>query len=62
MAALALVLLIILGLFHWLASPLLHALVAPFELQALPWLLLGLGAWMLSGAPGTTPGDNQRGE
>lgn len=58
MAALALVLLITLTAFHWLMAPLLHAVLVPFELHGLPWLLLVLGAWLVAG-PGN---DSDRGQ
>jgi hypothetical protein len=52
MAALLLTLVIILAVLHWLLEPLLHGLEAPLQLQWMPWLALGLGAWLLAGAGG----------
>jgi hypothetical protein len=49
MAALALVVLLAVAVFHWLMEPLLRVLPALMELTALPWLLLGLGLWSLAG-------------
>ena len=49
MAPLAVLLLITLTAIHWLMVPLLKALPGPFELTWLPWLLFGLGAWLLAG-------------
>ncbi|MCP9830689.1 hypothetical protein KBY80_04705 [Synechococcus sp. JJ3a-Johnson] len=45
----SLLLLVLLGLHHWLMEPLLRAATAVFELSWLPWLLLGLVAWVLAG-------------
>jgi hypothetical protein len=45
----SLLLLVLLGLHHWLMEPLLRAGTAVFELSWLPWLLLGLLAWVLAG-------------
>jgi hypothetical protein len=49
MAALVLVIAITLGAAHWLLEPLFHGLLAPLQWQWLPWLLLGVGAWLLAG-------------
>ena len=46
----SLLLLVLLGLHHWLMEPLLRAGTAVFELGWLPWLLLGLLAWVRAGA------------
>lgn len=51
MAGLALLLLITLGLSHWLLLPLLAAGTWLLNLTALPWLLVALGAWLLAGRP-----------
>ena len=34
---------------HWLLEPTVHALTELLELKALPWLLLGIGAWLVAG-------------
>lgn len=49
MAALLLVLLITLVASHWLLEPWFQPLQWLLELRALPWLALGLGAWLLAG-------------
>lgn len=51
MAGLGLLLLITLGLGHWLLLPLLAAGTWLLNLTALPWLLVALGAWLLAGRP-----------
>lgn len=51
MPALGLLLLITLGLGHWLLLPLLAAATWLFNLMAFPWLLVALGAWLLAGRP-----------
>lgn len=49
MIALALVLTLLLGLHHWLLEPVLELSEALLELRGLPWLLLAVGASLLSG-------------
>jgi|LauGreDrversion4_2_1035121.scaffolds.fasta_scaffold2371297_1 hypothetical protein len=51
MAALALVVLLAAAAFHWLMESLLNVLPVLMELEALPWVLLGLGIWLLAGQP-----------
>ena len=51
MVALALVVLLAAAAFHWLMESLLNLLPVVMELQALPWVLVGLGIWLLAGRP-----------
>lgn len=51
MAALALLLLITTALCHWLLEPFLALGTWLFNLALLPWLLLGVGGWLLAGRP-----------
>ena len=51
MAALALVVLLAAAAFHWLMESLLNVLPVLMELEALPWVLLGLGIWLFAGRP-----------
>ncbi len=55
MGALLLVLLITVAAGHWLLEPLLHLALAPFQLEALPWLALAAGAWLLAGTGPARP-------
>lgn len=47
--ALILLITLLLGLNHWLLEPLLFASSELLELKLLPWLALGLLAWLLAG-------------
>ena len=51
MAALALMVLLAVAVFHWMMAPLLQLLPALMELTLLPWALLALGLWLLAGRP-----------
>jgi hypothetical protein len=51
MAALALMVLLAVAVFHWMMEPLLQLLQALMELTFLPWALLVLGLWLLAGRP-----------
>jgi hypothetical protein len=51
MAALALMVLLAVAVFHWTMEPLLQLLPALMELTLLPWALLALGLWLLAGRP-----------
>ena len=53
--ALILLLALLLGLHHWLMEPLLWLGEAALELRALPWLLLVVLAWVVSGRGGARP-------
>jgi hypothetical protein len=53
--ALILLLALLLGLHHWLMEPLLSLGEAALELRALPWLLLAVMAWGLSGRGSARP-------
>jgi hypothetical protein len=47
--ALTLLLVLLLSIHHWLLEPLLSLGEAMVELTALPWLALGLLAWLIAG-------------
>jgi hypothetical protein len=49
--ALILLVAVLLGFNHWLLEPALIASSSVLELKQLPWLLLGLLAWLLAGRP-----------
>lgn len=49
MAGLALLLLITLAISHWLLEPLLTVATGLFTIGGLPWMVLGLGAYLLAG-------------
>lgn len=46
---LGLLVMLLLGLQHWLLQPLLLLGSALFELRALPWLAIGLLLWLMAG-------------
>ena len=49
--ALILLVAVLLGFNQWLLEPALIASSSVLELKQLPWLLLGLLAWLLAGRP-----------
>ena len=49
MIPLLLLLTLLLGLHAWLLEPTVLAITALLELSALPWLALGVAAWVLAG-------------
>ncbi|MFM9041602.1 MAG: hypothetical protein ACKOHJ_05055 [Vulcanococcus sp.] len=49
MAALILLIAALLGINHWLLEPGIQGASAVLEFAGLPWLLLGLLAWLLAG-------------
>jgi len=49
MAALILLIAALLGINHWLLEPGIREAIAVLEFAGLPWLLLGLLAWLLAG-------------
>ena len=49
MIVLLLVLSLLLGINAWLIEPLLQGLTAVLEQPILPWLALGVAAWLLAG-------------
>jgi hypothetical protein len=51
MTGLILVIAVLMGLNHWLLEPALQASTDLFELKLLPWLALGVAAWLLAGRP-----------
>ena len=55
MSGLLLLLLVLLGLHHWLMEPLLAAGEGLLELRGLPWLTLAGLAWLLSGRGANRP-------
>jgi len=51
MTALILLIAALLGVNHWLLEPAVQASTDLFELKLLPWLVLGVAAWLLAGRP-----------
>ena len=51
MTGLILVIAVLMGLNHWLLEPALQASSDLLELKLLPWLALGLAAWLVAGRP-----------
>ncbi|MFZ9945498.1 MAG: hypothetical protein ACO3FK_01720 [Vulcanococcus sp.] len=51
MSALILLIAALLGFNHWLLEPAVRASSEVLELKLLPWLLLGIAAWLLAGQP-----------
>ena len=49
MINLVLLLSVLLALHHWLLEPLMHGSAAMLQLDALPWLVLAVLAWLLAG-------------
>lgn len=49
MIVLLLVLSLLLGIHAWLLEPLVQGVTAVLELPMLPWLALGVAAWLLAG-------------
>ena len=35
--------------FHWMLEPVIQAVTPWFELKFMPWVLVGIGLWLLSG-------------
>lgn len=52
MTALILVIAALLGFNHWLLEPAVQASSDLLELKLLPWLVLGVAAWLLAGRTG----------
>ena len=42
---------LVLGFNHWLLEPAVQTSSEVLELKLLPWLLLGIAAWLLAGQP-----------
>jgi len=51
MTALILLIAALLGFNHWLLEPAVQASTDLFELKLLPWLALGVAAWLVAGRP-----------
>lgn len=49
MIVLVVLLTLLLSLHAWLLEPLVQGITAALELPVLPWLALGIGAWVLAG-------------
>lgn len=49
MAALTLVLVVTMALYHWLAFPLIGGLTGVVQAGWLPWVALAVGTWLLAG-------------
>ena len=52
MTALILLIAALLGLNHWLLEPAVQASSELLELKLLPWLALGVAAWLMAGRAG----------
>ena len=52
MTALILLIAALLGFNHWLLEPAVQASSDLLELKLLPWLVLGVAAWLLAGRRG----------